>query len=90
MSARGLRLYYDAVKVASNLGLQLASGPLETFFLDSNGGPCGDVPSPTATTFPLVDTAPGAGAAKCRDSSAINFAGGNPWRPIGTWSLPLH
>jgi hypothetical protein len=89
VSARGLRLYYDNVKVPSNLGLQLSPNALEDFFLDSNGGACADLPSPTATTFPLVKTAPGAGAAKCRDAGAVNFANGNPWQLIGTWSLPL-
>jgi hypothetical protein len=88
-SARGLRLYYDGAKTPSSLGLQLAPDPLEDFFLDSNGGICADLPSRTATVFSLDETAPGATAPKCRDSGAVNYANGNPWQLIGTWSLPL-
>jgi hypothetical protein len=89
LSARGLRLYYDGAKVPSNLGLQLAPDPLDDFYLDSNGGICADLPSSTATVFSLDETAPGATAPKCRDSGTINYANGNPWQLIGTWSLPL-
>ena len=87
-SARGLRLYYDGAKTPSSLGLQLAPDPLDDFFLDSNGGVCANLPSPTATVFSLDETAPGAAAPKCRDSGTVNFANGNPWQLIGTWSLP--
>jgi hypothetical protein len=89
LGARGLRLYYDSAKAPSNLGLQLAPNALDDFFLDSNGGICADLPSPTATVFSLDETAPGPTAAKCRDSGAVNYANGNPWQLIGTWSLPL-
>lgn len=88
VSARGLRLYYDGAQTPSSLGLQLAPDPLADFFLDSNGGICANLPSPTATTFSLDETAPGSTAPKCRDSSTVNFANGNPWQLIGTWSLP--
>jgi hypothetical protein len=89
VSARGLRLYYDGAKVPSNLGLQLAPNALDDFYLDSNGGICANLPSPTATVFSLDEAAPGATAPKCRDSGTVNYANGNPWQLIGTWSLPL-
>jgi len=89
LSARGLRLYYDGAKTPSSLGLQLAPDPLDDFYLDSNGGICANLPSPTATTFSLDETAPGATAPKCRDSGTVNYANGNPWQLIGTWSLPM-
>ena len=89
LSARGLRLYYDGAKVPSSLGLQLTPNALDDFYLDSNGGICADLPSPTATVFSLEETAPGATTPKCRDSGTVNFANGNPWQLIGTWSLPL-
>jgi hypothetical protein len=28
-------------------------------------------------------------AAKCKDSGAVNFAGGNPWTEIGTWTMTV-
>ena len=52
-------------------------------------GICADLPSPTATVFSLDETAPGPTAPKCRDSGTVNYANGNPWQLIGTWSLPL-
>jgi hypothetical protein len=30
-------------------------------------------------------TAPTAATVKQKDSPAVNFAGGNPWKSIGTW-----
>ena len=35
-----------------------------------------DTASPTATTE------------KYRDSAGVNFSGGNPWKEIGTWTIP--
>jgi hypothetical protein len=88
-SARGLRLYYDGISASSSVGLQLASGGLASFFLDSNGGVCAGQPSPGASAFSLDPQAPTAPRSKCRDSAAVNFAKGNPWQLIGTWHLPL-
>ena len=39
-----------------------------------------------ATRF-LDGNAPTAASAKCKDSGSINFAKGNPFSEIGTWSL---
>jgi len=32
---------------------------------------------------------PAAGTAKFKDSLSLNFAGGNPWQEIGTWSMTI-
>jgi hypothetical protein len=39
------------------------------------------------TNFFLDTSSPTATSAKFKDSSAVNFAGGNPWKEIGTWSM---
>lgn len=77
-NAVGLRLYYDAVSRPSRFGAEIAPDPLMDFFLHSIG-----------TDFFLDDTPPTATSAKLKDSSAVNFAGGNPWKEIGIWSMPL-
>ena len=88
VSARGLRLYYDSAKMPSNLGLQLSPDALENFFLDSDGGDLRQSPQPDRDDILPRKTAPGPTAPKCRDSGTVNFANGNPWQLIGTWSLP--
>jgi hypothetical protein len=40
------------------------------------------------TTRILDANAPTAATAKCKDSGALNFARGNPFSIIGTWTLP--
>jgi hypothetical protein len=77
-NAVGLRLYYDAVSRPSRFAAEIAPDPLTDFFLHSAGA-----------NFFLDDMAPTATAAKFKDSAAVNFAGGNPWREIGTWSRTL-
>jgi hypothetical protein len=78
-NAVGLRLYYDAVSRPSRIGAEITPDPDVTdFFLHSEGA-----------DFFLDDTAPTATAAKFKDSAGVNFAGGNPWKEIGTWSMEL-
>ena len=76
-NAVGLRLYYDATSRPSRFGAELTPDPLKDFFLHSG-----------SSDF-LDDTAPIATTAKFKDSPAVNFAGGNPWKAIGTWSIML-
>lgn len=45
------------------------------------------MPASSDLTRFLDDNAPAAVNAKCKDSGTINFAGGNIFREIGTWSL---
>jgi hypothetical protein len=50
------------------------------FFLHGSGG----LANPP--TLYLDNTAPSATIEAYKDSSAVNFSGGNPWKQIGTWS----
>ena len=45
----------------------------------------GTGPDNNPPTLLLNTTAPTATTAKFRDSVAVNFSGGNPWKDIGTW-----
>lgn len=74
-NAVGLRLYYDVVSRPSGFGATITPDPPTEFYLHSSG-----------TDF-LNDMAPTAGTAKSKDSLNLNFAGGNPWKEIGTWSM---
>jgi YD repeat-containing protein len=56
----------------------LAQSPTD-FFLHGTG------PDNNPPTLLLNTTAPTATNAKFRDSAAVNFSGGNPWKDIGTW-----
>lgn len=88
-SAVGLRLYYDSANRASRFDATITPNPSEDLYLHSNGSPCpnGDGQSPSVTARTLDTTAPVAAKAKCNDSGIVNFAGGNPFSAIGTWSL---
>jgi hypothetical protein len=77
-NAVGLQLYYDGVSRPSRFTAEIPPDPLTAFFLHSTG-----------TNFFLDETAPTAMSAKFKDSAAVNFAGGNPWKEIGTWSMTL-
>jgi hypothetical protein len=75
-NAVGLRLYYDAINRPSRANLVFSPDPLATFYLHG------------ASPSLFVDSAaPTASVAKTLDSAAIHYAGGNPWRPIGVWSM---
>jgi glucodextranase-like protein len=43
-------------------------------------------PSDNPSLLFLNNTAPTTAAAKSKDSSSINFSGGNPWKEVGTWT----
>ena len=45
----------------------------------------GEGPNSNPTTLFLDQIAPNATTARFRDSAAINFSGGNPWKEIGVW-----
>ncbi len=72
-NAAGLRLYYDAANRPSRFEATIAPDPNRALYLRSDGA--------------LNATAPAAGTAKTKDSGGVNFAGGNPFSTIGTWSL---
>lgn len=74
-NAVGLRLYYDAVSRPSRFGAEITPDPLTSYFLHSSG-----------TDFFLDTASPTSTQAKQKDSGRVNFAGGNPWAEIGTWS----
>ena len=71
-NAVGLRLYYDATSRPSRFNAQIFPDPSTDIFLHS-----GDFLNSTTPNF----TTPA-----MKDSPAVNFAGGNPWKAIGTWS----
>jgi hypothetical protein len=80
-NAIGLRLYYDATSRPSRFDLASADQ-----FLHSDGNACVNAESTGVTTRFFNSTAPSASNAKCKDSAAVNFAGGNLYKEIGTWS----
>jgi hypothetical protein len=77
-NAVGLRVYYDAVTRASRVEAGLSPDPPRSFYLHTSG----------VTDF-LSDVAPAAATAVFKDSPALNFAGGNPWKTVGTWSMTV-
>jgi hypothetical protein len=76
-NAIGLRLYYDALSRSSRFGAEITPDGLRDLFL--HGG----------TTDVLDNMAPTSTTACSRDSAGVNFAGGNPWKEIGTWSMSV-
>jgi hypothetical protein len=71
----GLRLYYDGASRPSRFGAAIPPDPWTAYFLHSNG-----------SAFFLDTASPTSTQAKQKDSGPVNFAGGNPWAGIGTWS----
>jgi hypothetical protein len=86
-NAVGLRLYYDSGSRDSRFDAAISPEPNEDLFLHSDGNSCNNAPSSGVTTRFLDGSAPIAASAKCKDSGGINFAKGNPFSEIGTWSL---
>ena len=85
-NATGLRLYYDGGTRASNFTYGFGWDSYRAY-LHSNGNPCQNAPSTGVTNRFFNNVAPGSSApAKCKDSGGVNFAGGNPWSEIGTWT----
>ena len=85
-NAVGLRLYYDSTTRASRFGATITPNPSANEYLHSDGGACTNTESAGVTTRYFDETAPSSTSAKCKDSTSINFSGGNPWAVIGTWS----
>jgi hypothetical protein len=86
-NAVGLRLYYDSVSQASHFDMTV-NNVNSNQYLHSNGGLCGSLESQGVTTRWFDSTAPTAAAARCKDSGHLNFAGGNPFSLVGTWTMP--
>jgi hypothetical protein len=89
-NATGLRLYYDSTGRPSRFDATIPPNANEDLYLHSDGGLCpgGGGDSPGVTTRYLSSTAPTNTSPKCKDSTGVNFNFGNPFREIGTWSLP--
>lgn len=77
-NAVGLRLYYDATIRESQLSVVTGANPATSYFLRALG---------SSLFLDLVP--PDSSTAKYRDSAAINFAQGNPWKEIGTWETTV-
>jgi hypothetical protein len=86
-SAVGLRLYYDAASRNSRFAATIGANPSADLYLHSDGAACSNAESAGVTSRFLDTTAPGAVPAKCKDSATVNFAGGNKWSNLSTWSL---
>ena len=86
-NAVGLRLYYDSADRDSRFDATISPAPNEDLFLHSDGNPCNNASSSGVTTRFLDEKAPSDALAKCVDSHGVNFAGGNPFSAIGTFSL---
>jgi len=76
-NAVGLRLYYDSPDRPSRFGAEIAPNPMQDLFLHFSG----------ANYF--LDNVQPTGAVKYKDSSNVNYSGGNPWIEIGTWTRVL-
>jgi hypothetical protein len=55
-----------------------------TFYLHGTG------PNANPPTLLLNNNVPTATTEKYRDSTGVNFSGGNPWKEIGTWQVRLY
>jgi hypothetical protein len=60
--------------------LQVNQSEPVVLFLHGSGG------TANPPTLSLDDAAPAGTTPKYKDSPAVNFAGGNPWKDVGTWS----
>jgi hypothetical protein len=86
-NAVGLRLYYDAASRASRFDATLSPNANADWYLRSDGKPCANVESAGVTNRRLDTAGPTDPVAKCKDSAAVNFSGGNPFKVIGSWSV---
>ena len=84
-NATGLRLYYDATSRSSNFTYRFNGIPIRAW-LHSDGNACVNAPSTNVTTRFFNLAAPATATVKCKDSGGVNFAGGNNWSEIGTWT----
>jgi len=77
-TAVGLRMYYDSTQRPSRIEAGLALSPARNLYLHT-------------TSADFIDgTAPTSATAKFKDSTFVNFAGGNAWKVIGTWSINMN
>ena len=76
-NAVGLRLYYDSPDRPSRFGYETVANAMQDLFLHSSG----------ANYF--LDNVQPTGTAKYKDSTSVNYSGGNPWMEIGTWTMML-
>lgn len=76
-SASGLRLYYDSPRYPSNINAQISPESSEDLYLKSFG-----------SDF-YLENEPPTGPLQFKNSSAVNFKNGNPWKKIGTWNMTL-
>jgi hypothetical protein len=75
--------HYRAADPAPNGATRTAiaqSAPPVNFYLHGTG------PNDNPPTLFLDNSAPTAATAKFKDSSSINFNGGNPWKEVGVWA----
>jgi hypothetical protein len=86
-SAVGVRLYYDAANRSSRTGATVGAAPGLNLYLHSDGAACINAESVGVNNRYLDSNAPVVAPAKCKDAGTVNFAGGNRWVTIGTWSL---
>lgn len=77
-SAVGLRMYYDSTQRPSRIEATLALSPARNLYLHTSSADIIDGAAPTSAT------------AKFKDSTSVNFAGGNAWKVIGTWSINMN
>jgi hypothetical protein len=86
-NAVGLRFYYDSTSRESGFDMTVDPDFDGDVYFHSDGGACTTTQSAGVTARWIDATEPVPGAVtKCRDSASLNFAGGNAWREIGTWS----
>jgi hypothetical protein len=77
-NAVGLRLYYDGSQRQSLFTAELSPDPPSDFFLHTSN-----------SVDYFDDSAPTAAAPLFKDSQTVSFSGGNPWKPVGTWSVTM-
>ncbi len=81
-NAIGLRLYYDAASRPSGFRAELTPAPMAPLYLHTSGS--------GASTVDFLDGESVLGAIPDqKDSAGVNFAGGNPWVPVGVWTMTL-
>ena len=85
-NAVGLRLYYDSATRQSRFEATIG-GSNANWYLRSDGNACVNAESTGVTHRDLSMDDPTALSAKCKDSTSINFAGGNLFKVIGTWYM---
>ena len=78
VNAVELRLYYDAVSRQSQFGAELSPDPPTTLFLHT-----------ISSVDLLTALVPSATTPRFKDSSALNFSGGNLWKTTGTWGQTM-